>query len=83
MFYCSIGCLLCGCWAGYDASIQEMRPTQSTIAFQCTLPEYGHAQVLPVPQDERDPLVVVGEADVAREVDAGAGQARDLRRVAA
>ena len=29
------------------------------------LPEYGDAQVLSVPQDERDPLVVVGEADVA------------------
>ena len=47
------------------------------------LPEYGYAQVLSVPQDERDPLVVVGEADVARQVDAGARQAPDLRRVAA
>ena len=47
------------------------------------LPEYGDAQVLSVPQDERDPLVVVGEADVAGQVDAGARQASDLRRVAA
>ena len=47
------------------------------------LPEYGDAQVLSVPQDERDPLVVVGEADVAGQVDAGARQAPDLRRVAA
>ena len=47
------------------------------------LPEYGDAQVLSVPQDERDPLVVVGEADVARQVDAGARQATDLRSVAA
>lgn len=48
-----------------------------------SLPEYGHAQVLSVPQDERYPLVVVGEADVAGEVDAGAGEASDLCRVAA
>lgn len=48
-----------------------------------SLPEYWHAQVLSVPQDERDPLVVVGKADVAGEVDAGASEARDLRRVAA
>ena len=48
-----------------------------------SLPEYGHAQVLSVPQDELDPLVVVGKADVAGEVDAGAGEAGDLRRVAA
>ena len=51
--------------------------------FLPSLPEYGHAQVLSVPQDELHPLVVVGKADVAGEVDAGASEARDLRRVAA
>ncbi len=38
------------------------------------LPVHRQPQVLPVPEYERDPLVIVGQADVTRQVDAGVGQ---------
>jgi hypothetical protein len=41
------------------------------------LPVNGYAEIFPVPQDESDSFVVVGQADITRKIDAGVGQRGD------
>ena len=46
-----------------------------------TLPVNGHANVLAIPQDERDPLVIVGQTDVAGKVHARFDERHDICHV--
>ena len=46
-----------------------------------TLPVNGHANVLAIPQDERDPLVIIRQTDVAGKVHARFDERHDIRHV--